>query len=105
MSGDWIGGIGTVAGIALPLFNIPLIIKLVQRKSAADFSLSWAVGVWVCIVLMTPQALRSSDFAFRSFGAVNLVFFTMVVFLILKYRSVPGKASCSRMESVKEDAR
>lgn len=105
MSGDWVGGIGTVAGIILPLFNIPLIVKLVQRKSSADFSLSWAIGVWVCIVLMTPQALRSSDLAFRSFGAVNLVFFTMVVFFILKYRPVPGQDLRSRMESVKEDAR
>lgn len=76
-----------VAGVALPLFNIPLIIRLVRRKSSEDLSLSWAVGVWVCIVLMTPQALRSSDIAFRAYGIVNILFFSVVTFLVVKYRS------------------
>ena len=84
--GDWIQIIGVIAGVVLPIFNIPLILRLIRRKSAEDFSISWAVGVWACIVLMTPQALRSQDLAFRLFGIVNIVFFTAVTFLILKYR-------------------
>ncbi len=84
--GDWVGIVGTVAGVALPLFNIPLILKLVKRKSSEDFSRSWALGVWVCILLMTPQALRSPDSTFRIYGIINLVFFSGVVFFILKYR-------------------
>ena len=84
---DLIEKVGIVAGVALPLFNIPLIVRLVQRKSSEDFSLSWAIGVWVCIVLMTPQALRSSDAAFRAYGAVNVLFFSVVAFLVVKYRS------------------
>ena len=83
---NWILTIGTLSAIALPLFNIPLIVRLLQRKSSEDFSLSWAIGVWVCIVLMTPQALRSSDFAFRAYGIVNIVFFSVVAFLIVRYR-------------------
>ncbi len=83
---DWIQKVGTVAGVALPLFNIPLIIKLRKRKSSQDLSLSWAIGVWVCIVLMTPQALRSEDIAFKSYGVVNIIFFSIVVFFVLKYR-------------------
>lgn len=79
--------IGIAAGVVLPLFNIPLIMRLVQRKSSEDFSLSWAIGVWVCIVLMTPQALKSSDAAFRAFGIVNILFFSVVAFLVVKYRS------------------
>ena len=82
----WIEKVGMVSAVALPLFNIPLILRLIQRKSSGDFSLSWAVGVWACIVLMTPHALRSSDATFRVFGAVNLVFFSAVTFLVLKYR-------------------
>lgn len=77
--------IGMVAGIALPLFNIPLIMKLRRTKSSKDFSLSWAIGVWVCIILMTPQALRSTDVAFRAFGIVNIFFFSIVAYLIVKY--------------------
>ena len=82
----WIERIGMVSAIALPLFNIPLILRLVQRKSSNDFSLSWALGVWVCIGLMTPQALRSSDMTFRAFGLFNFLFFSVVAFLVLKYR-------------------
>lgn len=92
---DAVGTIGMVAGIALPLFNIPLIIHLVKRKSSGDISLSWAVGVWVCIVLMTPQALRSTDTTFRVFGIVNIIFFSVVAFFVLKYRTKVGTADRS----------
>ncbi len=83
---NWVEKIGTVSAVALPLFNIPLIIKLMQTKSSKNYSLSWALGVWVCILFMTPQAMRSQDVAFRSFGFINLFFFTIVTFLIVKYR-------------------
>ncbi|HTL70574.1 MAG TPA: hypothetical protein VL404_04705 [Candidatus Eisenbacteria bacterium] len=89
---DWIELAGTVSGVALPLFNIPLIVRLVRRKSSADFSLSWALGVWVCIIFMTPQGLRSTDVAFRAYSAVNVVFFTIVTFFILKYHPKPVRA-------------
>ncbi len=82
----WIEKMGVVSAIVLPLFNIPLILRLIKRKSSNDFSVSWAVGVWVCIAMMTPQALKSSDTAFRAFGTFNLLFFSVVAFLILKYR-------------------
>ncbi len=83
---DWIGVLGMVAGITLPLFNVPLILRLIKRKSSADYSVVWAVGVWVCIVLMTPQAVRSEDITFKAFGVINLIFFSAVTFFILKYR-------------------
>lgn len=83
---DWIEKAGIISGVALPLFNIPLIIKLIKRKSSADFSLTWVIGVWVCIVLMTPQALRSQDAAFRIYGVINIIFFSVVAFFIIKYR-------------------
>ncbi len=83
---DAIQVIGILASATLPFFNIPLLARILKRKSAEDFSLSWAVGVWVCIVLMTPQAVRSSDVAFRIFGVVNLIFFSAVTFFILKYK-------------------
>ena len=82
----WIRKVGMISAIALPFFNIPLIVRLWRRKSSKDFSLSWAVGVWVCIVLMTPQALRSSDEAFRAYGIVNILFFSVVAYLIVLYR-------------------
>ena len=83
---NYIQKIGLIAGVVLPLFNIPLIVRLWRRKRAEDLSVTWAVGVWVCIVLMTPQALRSTDVAFRAYGIVNILFFTVVAFQIVWYR-------------------
>ena len=85
----WIEKVGILGSVALPLFNIPLIAHIIKRKSSDDLSLFWAIGVWVCIVLMTPQALRSSDMAFKIFGILNIIFFSVVVFFILKYRTKP----------------
>lgn len=73
------------AGILLPLFNIPLIMRIVKRKSADDISLVWLFGVWICILLMSPAALISQDFAFRAFGWTNVIFFTGVVIVTVKY--------------------
>ena len=84
---DHITQVGAVAGFILPLFNIPLIIRIVRRKSAGDLSLVWVVGVWVCIVLMSPAALTSTDVAFRAFGITNLIFFTGVAIVTFKYRA------------------
>ena len=82
----WIEKIGMLGALALPFFNIPLIQRMIERKSSEDFSLSWALGVWVCILLMTPHALRSSDTTFRAFGVLNIIFFSAVAFLVVKYR-------------------
>ncbi len=87
MNGDWKQMLALVGGIVLPLFNVPLILNIVKRKSSADISKSWAIGVWVCIVLMTPQALRSPDISYRTYGYVNIIFFSAVVFFVWKYRS------------------
>ncbi len=90
MMNDWIEKAGMIAGVSLPLFNIPMIFHLIKRKSSGDLSLTWVLGVWVCSVVMTPQALRSPDLAFRAYGIVNIIFFSAVTFLVLKYRK-PSK--------------
>lgn len=77
--------IGTWAGALLPIFNVPLIVRIFRRKSADDISLVWVFGVWGCILLMSPTALTSPDMAFRAFGLMNLIFFTGVVVVTVKY--------------------
>ena len=86
MMDDWIQKIGTAAAITMPFFNIPMILHLAKTKSSKEISLTWILGVWVCTALMTPQALKSEDMAFRCFGVVNIFFFSIVTFLVLKYR-------------------
>src|SRR5437870_10940253 len=51
--------ISAAAAVILPLFNIPLIVRIQQRRSSQDVSLTWALGVWACFVLMLPSGLTS----------------------------------------------
>lgn len=87
MPDNWMDKIALAAAIILPLFNIPLIWKVIQRKSSADISLCWALGVWICIVLMTPSAVKSPDVVWRTFSYLNIALFTVVMFVTVKYRS------------------
>ena len=85
MNIHWTEVLGLIASIILPLWNIPLIIKIIKRKSSNDISLSWAIGVWGCFLLMAPSGLRSTDIVWRTFNIVNLVLFTVVVVVVLRY--------------------
>ncbi|MBL7157770.1 MAG: hypothetical protein ISS92_06415 [Candidatus Omnitrophica bacterium] len=78
--------IAFAAAIILPLWNIPLIVRVIKRKSSSDISIFWALGVWTCFVLMAPEALRSSDYIWRAFNIMNLIFFSAVVIVVLAYR-------------------
>jgi len=78
--------ISLVASVVMPLFNIPLIVKIVRRRSSEDISMSWVMGVWICALLMAPSGLTSQDLVFRCFNIVNLVTFTGVVIAVWRYR-------------------
>jgi hypothetical protein len=78
--------IALIAAVVLPLWNIPLIVKIHRRRSAEDFSRSWALGVWVCLVLMFPAAVRSDDVVFKTYSIANIVLFSMVVGWVLRFK-------------------
>jgi len=78
--------VGMVAAIVMPLWNIPLIVRIEQRQSSQDISLPWAFGVLACMFLMLPSALGSADRIFRTFAVVNAVLFSAVVVQVLRYR-------------------
>ena len=77
---------GTVAAMVLPLWNIPLIVKIQRRKSSKDISLAWTLGIFGCLVLMLPSGLASPDPVFKAFTMVNVVLFGAVVVQVLRYR-------------------
>ena len=81
-----IDAVGMAAAVALPFFNIPLILRIHRRKSSKDISMAWAVGVFACLTAMLPAGLHSPDVVFRVFAVVNLGFFTAVVVQVLRYR-------------------
>jgi uncharacterized protein with PQ loop repeat len=83
---SWIDKIALVAGVVLPLFNIPLIVKIIKRRSSRDISLIWVFGVWSCILLMAPSGFQSEDIVWRIFNYVNVTLFTLVVIFVVRYR-------------------
>lgn len=78
--------VGFIAAVAMPFWNIPLILTIGRRKSSKDISLAWALGVFACILLMLPSALASPDRTFKVFGIVNAVLFGAVVVQVIRYR-------------------
>jgi len=80
---EWVG---MMAAITMPLFNIPLIVKILRRKSSSDISMSWVMGVWTCALLMAPSGFASKEMIWRCFNIINLVLFTGVVIAVWRYR-------------------
>lgn len=85
MLAEWVEKIGLVAAVTVPVFNIPLIARIVKRKSSEDISLTWVVGVWICFVLMLPSGLMTEDVVWKAFNVANIIFFTVVMAVSVKY--------------------
>ena len=79
--------IGMVAAVVLPLWNIPLIMRIIKRKSSRDISLWWALGVWVCFLFMAPSGFASADPVWRIFNITNMILFTLVMAVTVIYRN------------------
>ncbi|TMA08122.1 MAG: hypothetical protein E6J89_15450 [Deltaproteobacteria bacterium] len=77
--------LGLVSGIIMPFFNIPLIVRVIRRRSSADISLVWAVGAWICVMGILPSSLQSPDPVLLAFGVVNAIFFTGVFVSVLYF--------------------
>lgn len=77
--------LGLIAAIILPLWNIPLIVRIIKRKSSKDISLFWALGIWVCLLGMFPSGLVSTDIIWKTFNIINLVLFTAVAICAVIY--------------------
>ena len=78
--------IGLLAAVVLPLWNIPLIVRIRRRKSSDDVSLHWALGVWTCLLLMVPSGLVSKDLVWKVFNSMNFILFSAVMITVLIYR-------------------
>jgi len=76
---------GLCAAVILPLWNIPLIVRIVQRKSSKDISLWWALGVWCSLLVMAPSGLTSKDIVWKVFNITNFILFSAVVVFTLIY--------------------
>jgi hypothetical protein len=77
--------IGMLSGLIMPVFNVPLIMRIVHRRSSGDISLIWVIGVWICVMAMLPASLQSSDPVLFLFGIANFLFFTAVSLTVLYF--------------------
>ncbi|MEI6438309.1 MAG: hypothetical protein WCO69_06140 [Candidatus Omnitrophota bacterium] len=82
-----------VASVVMPLWNIPLIVQIIRRKSSDDLSLWWLWGVWTCMLLMVPWAFITTDRVLRVFSGINFVLFSGVAIAVMKYRKRPDGSS------------
>ncbi|MBF0570874.1 MAG: hypothetical protein HQL12_03280 [Candidatus Omnitrophica bacterium] len=78
--------IGFWAAVILPLWDIPLMLRVVQRKSSQDISMVWAVGIWTTAVLMAPSAFISGDKISIGFNIMNVIMLTGVLIVVIIYR-------------------
>ena len=78
--------LGMFSAVAMPFFDIPLIARIVRRKSSEDISLVWTVGIYACILGMLSSSLLSPDPILVAFGIVNTLLFTAVVVAVFYYR-------------------
>jgi uncharacterized protein with PQ loop repeat len=76
--------LGMVSGILMPFFNLPLMLRIIRRRSSQDISLVWVVGVWFCVMGLLPSSLQSPDPILFAFGVVNALLFSGV-FLSVVY--------------------
>lgn len=81
----WIHQLGMISAVLMPFFDIPMILRIMQRKSSEDISLIWTFGIWLTILGMLPAGLLSADPIMRAFSIVNAVLFTAVVVAVLSY--------------------
>jgi hypothetical protein len=78
--------VGFWAAVALPLFDIPLIVRIIKRRSSSDISMMWAGGLWFCSVLMAPSAFISGDPRAIGFNVANVIMLSIVLAVVFKYR-------------------
>jgi len=81
--------IAHIASIILPLWNIPLIIRIIRRRSSKDLSIYWAIGVWICFLAMFPSGIKSQDIVYRTFTMVNFFFFSIVAICTIFFHNRP----------------
>ena len=74
------------ASITLPLWNIPLIFRIIKRKSANDISFFWAFGVWFSLLLILPNGIMSSEIVWKAFSISNFFLFSIVFMIVVYYK-------------------
>ena len=79
--------LGMIGATAMPVCNIPLIIRIIKRKSSDDISLGWVLGVEICVLAMLPSAFFTADPVLKVFGVTNSIFFTLVTLVVWIYHS------------------
>lgn len=87
--------VGLIAAVIVPFWNIPLIVRIIRRRSSEDVSIHWAVGVWGCLLLMAPSGFISKDLVWRMFNIINFILFSCVMLTVIIYRKRSSPANAA----------
>ena len=79
--------LGILGAGLMPVCNIPLVARIVKRKSSEDISLGWVFGVEACVLAMLPSSLQSADPVLKIYGISNSIFFSIVTAVVWIYHS------------------
>lgn len=77
--------VGLWAGAILPLWDIPLMVRIIRRQSSSDISLFWAWGIWLSSVLMAPSSFVVANKIAMVFNIVNVTTLTALLMIVVKY--------------------
>lgn len=84
--------LGYICSMIVPVFHIPLIMKLVRKKSSQEWSLLSVIGFWIATLGIQPWALMTDDRALTILNTLSLMFISVELVLVIKYRrNVPPK--------------
>ncbi len=83
---EFLKNLAFIASVVIPLFNVPLIARMIQRKSSADLSMVWLFGVLSCLLLMLPYGIVTEDQVMKYFAIVNASVFSIVVLVAVFFR-------------------
>ena len=87
----WVKALGMASAVLMPFFDIPLMARVIRRRSSEDISLVWVVGIEACILGMLPSSVISVDPILRVFGVVNAVLFSAAFLAVLWYHPAVRK--------------
>ncbi len=82
----FIKDLGTASSMVVPLFHIPLILKLYKKKSSQEWSVISVCGFWISTLGIQPWAMMTSDKALTILNSLSLLFISVEVVLVLRYR-------------------
>ena len=81
--GYWIGWVGVLLGLCVP---IPQLIKIIKTKKLNDISLGTYIFLFGCLTCYLIHAIYIKSPVFMTAQAINLITNGIILYLLLRHR-------------------